>query len=78
MAIDGIYGDVGVSWCYLGEDEILPVGCGDHENLELPVFVDAVRDASCDEALLVVVPLPQPALPRDEFLLRHCRAEQAS
>ena len=38
-----------VSWCYLGEDEIVPVGCGDHENLELPIFVHAVRNAPAPE-----------------------------
>uniref|UniRef100_A0A0A9EGG8 Uncharacterized protein n=1 Tax=Arundo donax TaxID=35708 RepID=A0A0A9EGG8_ARUDO len=59
----------------LGEDEVVPVGCGDHEHLGLPVVGDAVRHAPGDEAVLVVVALPQPALPRHEGRLRlrrHC------
>lgn len=57
---------------YLWEDETVPVGAGDHENLELPIFSQAVRHAPCDEAMPVVVALPQPALPGHQLLRRHC------
>lgn len=76
----------GYYYCYyyLGEDEVGSIGRGHHEHLQLAAAAAAgdhtVRHAAGDEAVLAVVALPQPPLPRRHdrdllllFLLRRRR-----